>query len=317
MGFGSKPKRPEYEQQADTPWITHNRDMNTWSYDNVANNINRVNVFDDATRQSLNDYVDDIYNRSKSDFDRTYAQTMGKTLARDYNRFGTTGSSTSLLNRDNYNLQQQRALADLAYNRAINYEDMINQELDRRYKFLNTNYGYFTNSGNTIQNFDDANWRIRNANKDIQYLNDIQDYNSKANIGRTIGGVLGMAGTAINPLLGAAISGASNAMFTPMDVSGSSLFDVYQGAGTGYIGSTMPNLGALSYLSGFNTSGSTDWAKVANNLRLSNLKAGIQNIGSNISNWYNNNLRKGINTVGGFNGYTGLGFDPITGLYSV
>ena len=32
---------------------------------------------------------------------------------------------------------------------------------------------------------------------------------------------------------------------------------------------------------------------------------------------YNNNLRKGVNTVGSFNGYTGLGSDPMTGLYYV
>lgn len=180
LGFSTKdkPKRPLYEEQQDTPWITRNRNLNEKTYNNVYENLDRVNVFDDATKQSLQNYADDIYNRALSDFNRSYNQTMNKTLSRDYNRFGTTGASTSLLNRDNYNLQQQRKLADLAYDKALYNEDLINNELQRRYNTLNTNYNYFTNSGNTIQNFDNANWQIRNMNKDVQYLNDIQDYNN-------------------------------------------------------------------------------------------------------------------------------------------
>lgn len=180
LGFStkSKPKRPLYEEQQDTDWITRNRQLNEKTYKNVNDNLDRVNVFDDATKQSLQNYADSIYNRALSDFDRSYTQTMNKTLARDYNRFGTTGASTSLLNRDNYNLQQQRKLADLAYDKALYNEDLINNELQRRYNTLNTNYNYFTNSGKTIQDFDNANWQIRNMNKDVQYLNDIQDYNN-------------------------------------------------------------------------------------------------------------------------------------------
>lgn len=180
LGFStkSKPDRPKYEEQADTPWITRNRDMNTWSYKNIADNINRVNMFDDATKQSINNRVDDVYNRALGDFNRNYTNTMNNYLSRDYNRFGTTGASNSLYNRDQYNLQQQRKLADLAYDKAITQDNLMDAELNRRYKFLDTNYNYFTNSGNTAQTFDNANWDIRNLNKDIQYLNDIQDYNN-------------------------------------------------------------------------------------------------------------------------------------------
>ena len=283
MGFGSKPKRPEYEQQADTPWITRNRDMNTWSYKNVADNINRVNVFDDATRQSLNDYVDDIYNRSKSDFDRTYSQTMNKYLARDYNRLGTTGASTSLLNRDNYNLQQQRALADLAYNRATTYEDMINQELSRRYKFLDTNYNYFTDSGKTIQDFDNANWQIRNANKDIQYLNDIQGYNSKMNtwnaIGKTLSTVGGAVANAFLPGSGFVVTGLGNsltdAFASPINASGSSLYGIYNNKGTGYVGNSYGNSqNLLPYLLSGDSSNTTDWlSNIINKTKSNNINA--------------------------------------------
>lgn len=215
MAFGkSKPKVPMYQTMKDTPWITRNRDLNTDAYDNLSRDWNNVNVFDDATKQQLNSVVDDWYNRSVSDFDRAYNDTMRRTLARDYNRFGTTGASNSLLSRDYNNLMSQRALADLASNRSDRYDQLINNELARRYKWLDTNYNYFTNSGKEIQNNDLRNWAIQNQNIDRQYANDIQDYNNS--FGHTLGKVgtaIGAGiGTMVNPALGMAIYGAGNAL---------------------------------------------------------------------------------------------------------
>ena len=203
-----------YQTMKDTPWITRNRDLNTDAYDNLSRDLNNVNVFDDATKQQLNSVVDDWYNRSVSDFDRAYNNTMRRTLARDYNRFGTTGASNSLLSRDYNNLMSQRALADLASNRSDRYDQLINNELNRRYKWLDTNYNYFTNSGKITQENDLRNWSIEQQNKDRQYANDIQDYNNS--FGHTLGKV-GTAvgagiGTLINPALGMAIYGAGNAL---------------------------------------------------------------------------------------------------------
>lgn len=215
MAFGkSKPKVPTYQTMKDTPWITRNRDLNTDAYDNLSRDWNNVNVFDDATKQQLNAYNDSIYNRAVSDFDRDYAQTMNKYMARDYNRFGTTGASNSLLTRDNYNLAQQRKLADMEYNRAINYENMIDRELARRYNWLNANNQLFNTTGKITQENDLRNWAIQNQNIDRQYANDIQDYNNSfghqlGKIGTMVGAGIG---TLINPALGMAIYGAGNAL---------------------------------------------------------------------------------------------------------
>lgn len=212
MAFGkNKPKLGMYSEQQDTPWITSNRELNSTSYGNLSRDLNNVNVFDDAIRQQLNAYNDSIYNQAVKDFDRDYSQTMNKYLARDYNRFGTTGGTSSLLTRDNYNLAQQRKLADMEYNRAMNYEDMINQELSRRYQWLNLNNQLFNQSGATTQAFDDANWRIRNQNVDRRYTNELQDYNSKAGLWKAGANLAGMAlapftgGTSL--LLGNALGG--------------------------------------------------------------------------------------------------------------
>ena len=217
MAFGkSKPKLPMYQEMQDTPWITRNRELNTTTYNNLNRDLNNVNVFDDAIKQQLNAYNDSIYNRAVKDFDTDYANSMGKTLARDYNRFGTTGATTSLLSRDLANRTAQRQLADMEYNRAINYENMIDKELARRYNWLGTNYNMFTDSGNTTENHDIANWKIRNQNLDRSYSNDVQDYNNSfghqlGKIGTAIGAGVG---TFINPALGMAIYGAGNALFS-------------------------------------------------------------------------------------------------------
>lgn len=200
MAFGkSKPKVPTYQTMKDTPWITRNRDLNTNAYDNLSRDWNNVNVFDDATKQQLNAYNDSIYNRAVSDFDRDYAQTMNKYMARDYNRFGTTGASSSLLTRDNYNLAKQRKLADMEYNRAINYEDMVDKELARRYNWLNANNQLFNTTGKITQENDLRNWLIQQQNKDRQYMNDIQQYNDRNVFGKTLG-TLGSVALGLTPL---------------------------------------------------------------------------------------------------------------------
>lgn len=237
-----------YEEMKDTPWITRNRELNTTTYNNINRDLNRVNVFDDATRQQLNAYNDSIYNRAVSDFDRDYSQTMNKYLARDYNRFGTTGGTSSLLTRDNYNLAQQRKLADMEYQRAKNYEDMINQELSRRYTWLDTNYNYFTNSGNEIQTNDLRNWAIRNQNLDRQYANDVQDYNNSLEhktdqLAHKIGGAvasiwLGPAGIEMGNAMSDAFASDAQNMLGGSNGIGSKLFGSNYGWGDamGYLG---------------------------------------------------------------------------------
>lgn len=227
MGFGSSPKHPGYIEQSDTPWITSNRQLMGDTYENIQYQLPRIDVMDDATKAGLNSYIDDIYNRATSDFDRDYTQTMNKYLQRDYNRFGTTGASSSLLNRDNYNLQRQRALADLAYNRATTYNDFLDAELQRRYNNLSANYNMYTNSGKTIQDFDNANWKIRNTNRDVNFQNDVRDYNRKNSLWNAMGDIASTAASFI-PVVGPAVSALgyslSDALFPTVDTSGMYFF---------------------------------------------------------------------------------------------
>ena len=269
--FGKgKPELPMYEQLADTDWISRNRELNSKTWSNLNRDWNNVNVMDDAIRGQLNSVVDDWYNRSKSDFERSYNQTMNKQLARDYNRFGTTGGTSSLLTRDNYNLAKQRELADLASNRSDRYDTLMDNELNRRYKWLNQNYQGWTDSGKTTQANDVANWMIRNGNLDRAYQNDVQSYNNSfgnqvlslipSTLG-TVGSMFGPIGSAFGYSLGNSIYGG-NAQNLLGGVSGgtSNPFSVddwmniygYTGARNGWKG-----WGSLKESDSSNTTGST------------------------------------------------------------
>lgn len=171
--------RPLYEEMEDTPWITGLREIGDAGNQGILDNYNKVNVFDELTQRDLDSRVNSIYNRALGDFERDYRNTMEKTLARDYGRFGTTGATPSLYNRDIYNLQQQRKLADLQYDKASTYDNFLNSELGRRYATMNM-FDQMSQKGETPYKQDLMNWQIRNLNKDRQWMNDI-DYNNYKN----------------------------------------------------------------------------------------------------------------------------------------
>lgn len=202
--MGKKPvSRPMYEELEDTSWITGLRGIGDAGNQGILDNYNSVNVFDDITRADLEGRVNAIYNRTLNDFDRDYRETMNKTLARDYGRFGTTNATPALYNRDIYNLQQQRKLADLEYNRAATYDDFLNSELNRRYATMNM-FKTMSDMGAIPYQQDVANWQVRNTNKDRQWMNDVDARNSKQS---TIGNVVKFVPTAIGAVAGTILGG--------------------------------------------------------------------------------------------------------------
>ena len=106
----------------------------------------QIDVFNEQTQADINSRLGSIYNRAKSDLDIDYRDTMGKTMAENYGRFGTVGSTPSLYREDMANRTAQRKLADLAYNKAENYENDVDRELQRRYNTMNMYKGLYTYS---------------------------------------------------------------------------------------------------------------------------------------------------------------------------
>lgn len=204
--MGKKAKHPGYKKMKDTPWITQGRQIADAGGKGILENYNNVNVFDDATKQSLEDYNNQIYQRAFSDMNRNYNDIMNAYASRNYNRFGSLNNTPSNSAIDNYKRDFQRQLNDATYNKAINYENLINNELNRRYNTLNM-FNNMYQTGQTPYQQDVANWNIENTNRDIQYKNQLADQLNSTNWINTglqgissIGSLAGGAGSVLQGL---------------------------------------------------------------------------------------------------------------------
>ena len=202
MSFGSSKKKsysvPQYEQFKDTPWITQGREIADIGGQGVLDNYNKVNVFDEPTQASLEARNNAIYKRAFDDMERQYTNTMNKYNAANYGQFGTLNATSPAYRTDEYQRQFQRQLDDLAYNKAVNYENLINNELQRRYNTLDM-FGNMYGYGNIPHSVDIANWNTINTNKDLAMQALMQDSSS----GSGFGNIFSALGNAMGPIYGA------------------------------------------------------------------------------------------------------------------
>lgn len=157
---------PQYEEFKDTPWITQGREIADIGGKGILDNYNSVNVFDDAQRKSMEKLNEDTYNRAFADMERQYMNTMGKYNQANYNRFGTLNATAPYYITDQYQRDFQRQMNDLAYNKAVNYENLVDKELQRRYNTMDMFHNLYQ-YGNVPHSVDIANWNTRNTNKDL------------------------------------------------------------------------------------------------------------------------------------------------------
>jgi hypothetical protein len=214
--MGDTPQHPGYVKMEDTPWITQGREIADKGGKGVLDNYGKVNVFDEATKASLNARNNDIYNRAFGDMERAYTDTMNKYNAANYNQFGTLNATQPAYRTDEYQRQFQRQLDDLAYNKAINYENLINNELQRRYNTLDM-FGNMYQYGRTPYEQDLKNWNIDNTNRDIGYQNEVARSQSGSGFGQLggaiIGGTLGaLTGNPMVAMGGAQLGGSIGGM---------------------------------------------------------------------------------------------------------
>ena len=170
---------------------------------------------------------------------------MNKYAAANYNRFGSLNSTPSSYVTDQYQRQYQRDAANLAYERAANYENLVDQELKRRYDTLNE-YLTLYNLGQTPHQLDLANWGIRNQNVDRAYENALAKAN--ASIGKSSAlGALGSMGmqmlpTAMN-VIGGMIGGGMGSTAGSSLIGGSNPLGSFNYTGNG--GAISSSLGSM------------------------------------------------------------------------
>ena len=164
------PKLPLYDEFADTPWITRNRELNTQAYDLYSQGL------EDLGRQNQ-DYYEGQASRAMqsawNDYARNYQKAVNQNLARNYGRTGSTASTSGGYVTDSLQRQYNDQAARLASQQAQLQDQFINSALQRDLARLGQYSNAFNTSGQTTQAVDKFNYDIRQQNKDRQWQNDV------------------------------------------------------------------------------------------------------------------------------------------------
>lgn len=119
-----------------------------YNYANKAiyDNLQNVNTFSDDTMKNLDNQVKAYLNQGVQTINSTYTpmiRNMQNDVAR---RFGNTNNSVFMDNLRDIESQRAAAISDLAQDVTVKHSDIVNDELSRRYDYLN----YLNNYQNQI-----------------------------------------------------------------------------------------------------------------------------------------------------------------------
>jgi hypothetical protein len=207
------PSRPQYEQLADTPWITRNRELNTNSYANLNTALNDFQNFNINNNDYYQSIADAYTNAQWNDLNRAYTQRANQLAARERQRLGTSGSSSSAYNTDSLNRNYDYLASQVAANTANQYNNLVNQAYNRGLANIKLYNTLFNNSGDETQRVDENNWKIRLQNQQNKWLDEVEG-GGGFDVGGALSGAASgaSAGSAFGPwgaVAGAVIGGAS------------------------------------------------------------------------------------------------------------
>lgn len=257
------PSRPQYEQLADTPWITRNRELNTNSYANLNTALDDFQNFNVNNNDYYQSIADAYTNAQWNDLNRAYTQQANQLAARERQRLGTSGSSSSAYNTDSLNRNYDYLASQVAANTANQYNNLVNQAYNRGLANINLYNTLFNNSGTETQRVDENNWKIRLQNQQNKWLDEVDDANSGFNIGGALTGALSGAtsGFAMGGpwgALGGAVIGGATGGFGGSNQSSSTL----GGQAGGFLNTLSNNVNTSRAA---NSIGSNIGANLANN----------------------------------------------------
>lgn len=218
MGKKKKVKAPVYEQLADTDYIAGLRDDLGTYRDYFNNALGNINVLDPEIQNQFKQVANDYTQAQWNDLNRAYNQQANQLAQRNYNRFGGLANSNSIITNDALNRQYNDLATRVAASTASQYNQLMNDEFNRRYNLANLYGATYTGAGNTLQSNDIANWNIRNQNINAQYVADVQNAQGGNTLGNAIGGAISGASTGASfggpwgALAGAVIGGVGGAL---------------------------------------------------------------------------------------------------------
>ena len=198
-----KVKAPVYKTLEDTDYIKGLRNSLA-DYKLAADTAyNKLASMDDAYYKQLaeqaNAYAWDEWNRNAR-------KLMNQNYQRNYNRFGSLGTTGAQYNQESLTRDINNAASQIASNTASTADNYFTNAYNRNLQTAGALDNRYNNTGNTLQANDWQNLAIQNNNIEAKYLADVQNAKSRFNLGGMISGAANGAGA------GASIGGPWGAL---------------------------------------------------------------------------------------------------------
>ena len=198
-----KVKAPVYKTLEDTDYIKGLRNSLA-DYKLAADTAyNKLASMDDAYYKQLaeqaNAYAWDEWNRNAR-------KLMNQNYQRNYNRFGSLGTTGAQYNQESLTRDINNAASQIASNTAQTADNYFTNAYNRNLQTAGALDNRYNNAGNTLQANDWQNLAIQNGNIEAKYLADVQNAKSGFNLGGMISGAASGAGA------GASIGGPWGAL---------------------------------------------------------------------------------------------------------
>ena len=231
-----KVKAPVYKTLEDTDYIKGLRNSLA-DYKLAADTAyNKLASMDDAYYKQLaeqaNAYAWDEWNRNAR-------KLMNQNYQRNYNRFGSLGTTGAQYNQESLTRDINNAASQIASNTASTADNYFTNAYNRNLQTAGALDSRYNNTGNTLQANDWQNLAIKNNNIEAKYLADVQNAKSGFNLGGMISGAANGAGAGASvggpwgALAGGVIGGVAGGLGG--DSKSTSSFGQLAGQGTNWL----------------------------------------------------------------------------------
>ena len=225
-----KVKAPVYKTLEDTDYIKGLRNSLA-DYKLAADTAyNKLASMDDAYYKQLaeqaNAYAWDEWNRNAR-------KLMNQNYQRNYNRFGSLGTTGAQYNQESLTRDINNAASQIASNTASTADNYFTNAYNRNLQTAGALDNRYTDTGNTLQTNDWKNLEIQNNNIEAKYLADVQNAKSGwswsgmisgaangAGAGASVGGPWGVLAGGILGAVGGGLGGDSKSAGTMGQLSG-------------------------------------------------------------------------------------------------
>lgn len=231
-----KVSAPVYEELKDTEYISGLRDsLNDYktAADNAYNNLASMD------KNYYNNLAEQANAYAWNDWQRNAQKLLNQNYQRNYNRFGSLGSTGAQYNQESLSRDINNAASQIASNTASTADQYFTNAYNRNLATAGALDSRYNTAGNTLQTNDANNWNIRNKNIEAKYVADVQNSKSGWNWGGMISGAANGAGTGASvgggwgALAGGIIGGVTGGLGG--DSNSSSTFGQLAGAGTNWL----------------------------------------------------------------------------------